>query len=90
MEFVLVRTRPAAWASGTGRRGEEDARPGTGSRPGTGRNLMERVMDEAAACADNNGRITIKSGNIMTSSKLAMHQVTGPYGGGCPEIEKSK
>jgi hypothetical protein len=31
MEFVLVRTRPAAWASGTGRRGEEDARPGTGS-----------------------------------------------------------
>ncbi len=53
------------------------------------RDLMERVMDEAAACADNNGRITIKSGNIMTGARLAMHQNIGPYGGGCPEIEKS-
>ena len=53
------------------------------------RDLMERVMDEAATCADNNGRVTIKSGNIMTGARLAMHQNIGPYGGGCPEIEKS-
>jgi histone H3/H4 len=52
------------------------------------RDLMERVMDEAATCADSNGRVTIKSGNIMTGARLVMHQNIGPYGGGCPEIEK--
>ena len=46
-------------------------------------------MDEAAICADSNGRVTIEAGNIMTGAKLAMHQVISPYGGGCPEIEKS-
>ena len=52
------------------------------------RDLMERVMDEAAICADSNGRVTIEAGNIVTGAKLAMHQVISPYGGGCPEIEK--
>ena len=45
------------------------------------RDLMERVMDEAATCADSNGRVTIESGNIMTGAKLAMHQNIGPYCG---------
>ena len=52
------------------------------------RDLMERMMDEVAACADNNGRVTIEYENIMTGAKLAMHQNIGPYCGGCPEIEK--
>ena len=34
------------------------------------RDLMERVMDEAATCADSNGRVTIDSGNINAGARL--------------------
>ena len=38
------------------------------------RYLMERVMDEAATCADSNGRHKIGSGSIRTGATLAMHK----------------
>ena len=52
------------------------------------RDLMEREMDEAATCADSNGRVTIGSGSIPTGARLAMHKSIDAYGDGCPGIEK--
>ena len=53
------------------------------------RDLMERVMDEAATCADSNGRVTIDSGNINAGARLAMHNSIDAHGGGCPGIKMS-
>jgi hypothetical protein len=53
------------------------------------RYLMERVMDEAATCADRNGRVTIDSGNINAGARLAMHNSIDAHGGGCPGIKMS-
>ena len=53
------------------------------------RDLMERVMDEAAICADSNGRVTIDSGNINAGARLAMHNSIDAHGGGCPGIKMS-
>ena len=44
------------------------------------RYLMERVMDEAAACADSNGRDTIEPGNINAGARLALHNGIVGYG----------
>ncbi len=51
--------------------------------------LMERVMDEAATCADSNGRVTIDSGNINAGARLAMHNSIDAHGSGCPGIKMS-
>ncbi len=53
------------------------------------RDLMERVMDEAATCADSNGRVTIDSGNINAGARLAMHNSIDAHCGGCPGIRMS-
>ena len=52
------------------------------------RDLMERVMDEAATCADSNGRHTIGSESIRTGATLTMQKSIDVNGGGCPEIKK--
>ena len=50
--------------------------------------LMESVMDEAATCAERNGRVIIDSGAIMTGAVLSMHKGINANGQGCPDIEK--
>ena len=52
------------------------------------RDLMESVMDEAATCADSNGRVIIDSGAIMTGAVLYLHKGVNANGQGCPDIEK--
>ena len=52
------------------------------------RDLMESVMDEAATCADWNGRVIIDSGAIMTGAVLSLHKGINANGQGCPDIEK--
>ena len=52
------------------------------------RDLMESVMDEAATCADSNGRVIIDSGAIMTGAVFSMHKGINANGQGCPAIKK--
>ena len=52
------------------------------------RDLMESLMDEAATCADSNGRVIICSGAIMTGAVLSLHKGINANGQGCPDIEK--
>ena len=52
------------------------------------RYLMESVMDEAATCADSNGRIIVDFGAIMTGALLSMHKGINANSQGCPDIEK--
>ena len=48
------------------------------------RDLLEKVMDEAATCADSNGRVIIDSGHIKTGSQLALQKRIDTY---CPHIK---
>ena len=51
--------------------------------------LMEKVMDQAATYADNQGRVQIGTNHIKYGAKLAMHTCIDQFGDGCPEMEKS-
>ena len=46
--------------------------------------LMEKVMEQDASYADNEGRVKITSKSIMFGSWLAMHNIICPYCEGCP------
>ncbi len=46
--------------------------------------LMEKVMDEAATCADSKGRVTIGSGSIRAGAMLALQNRIDAY---CPHVK---
>ena len=46
--------------------------------------LMERIMDEAATCADSKGRVTIASGSIRTGAMLVLQYHIDAY---CPHVK---
>ena len=47
------------------------------------RDVLEKVMDEAATCADSNGRAIIGSGHIKTGSQLALQKRIDTF---CPHM----
>ena len=47
------------------------------------RDVLEKVMDEAATCADSNGRVIIGSGHIKTGSQLALQKRIDTF---CPHM----
>jgi histone H3/H4 len=46
--------------------------------------LMERIMDEAATCADSKGRVTIASGSIRTGAMLVLQN---RIDANCPHVK---
>ncbi len=48
------------------------------------RDVLEKVMDEAATCADSNGRVIIDSGHIKTGSQLALQKSIDTF---CPHMK---
>jgi hypothetical protein len=48
------------------------------------RDVLEKVMDEAATCADRNGRVIIDSGYIKTGSQLALQKHIDTF---CPHMK---
>jgi hypothetical protein len=48
------------------------------------RDVLEKVMDEAATCADRNGRVIIDSGHIKTGSHFALQKRIDTF---CPHVK---
>ncbi len=48
------------------------------------RDVLDKVMDEAATCADSNGRVIIDSGHMKTGSQLALQKRIDTF---CPDMK---